>query len=229
MNCAIMQPTYLPWSGYFNLMASVDKFVFLDNVQFQKNSWHNRNRILLGKNPHWITVPVRHKSINQLLMETTLCEEKQWRKKHALTMLQNYSRHPYFKVVDEIAALLQETVDENLASLNIRIISFIAKNLGIDTKIYLSSETKSSGKRAERVINILRDVGATEYLSPVGAEGYLKEDGFSEQKEILLKFQNFTPKPYLQKGLETFMPYLSILDILANLGWDVASEYIQES
>ena len=72
MKCAIMQPTYLPWPGYFNLISKADVFVFLDDAQFQKNSWHNRNRILVENKPHWITVPVKHKSLDQKINETEI-------------------------------------------------------------------------------------------------------------------------------------------------------------
>jgi hypothetical protein len=82
MICAIMQPTYLPWAGYFNLISQSDVFVFLDDAQFQKNSWHNRNRILVNHLPHWITLPVRHAALCQTIRQTELDDSKNWRRKH---------------------------------------------------------------------------------------------------------------------------------------------------
>jgi len=229
MRCAIMQPTYLPWSGYFNLIASVDTFIFLDDAQLQKHSWHSRNRILLNNQPHWITVPVRHNSLAQLLTETQLLDEKKWRRKHASTLLQSYARHPFKDVVNEITTLIEQNNETDIASLNIRLICFIARKLGINTQIRLASQILVDGQRTERILNILRKIRATDYLSPIGAAGYLENDRFTEQQDIKLSFQEFTPIPYIQSGMKSFIPYLSIVDILANLGWDATATYIQNS
>ena len=224
-----MQPTYLPWAGYFNLMASVDVFVFLDDAQLQKNSWHSRNRLLLNHQPHWITVPVRHAALEQLLTETLLCEEKQWRRKHASLMQQTYARHPYKSAIDDIATFTQQDDAPHLAALNMRLICFMAGKMGITTQVRMSSDMPVEGRRTERVLNILRNVQASEYLSPVGAAGYLESDGFTAQADIALQFQTFTPKPYPQYGHEPFIPYLSVVDVVANLGWAAAADYILRS
>ena len=227
MRCAIMQPTYLPWTGYFNLMASVDLFIFLDDVQLQKNSWHNRNRILLKKQPHWITVPVQHVRLDQLLSETLLCEDKQWRRKHRSLLLQTYARHPYIEIVEEITNFIQQSLDYNLAELNIKIICYIAKKLEIQTPVKYASELSINGTRTERLLNLLKIVKATEYLSPIGSAVYLANDCFTEQENIQLQFQKFEPKLYNQKGTKEYIPFLSIIDTLANIGWENTAHYIR--
>lgn len=229
MKCAIMQPTYLPWIGYFHLMANADVFVFLDDAQFQKNSWHSRNRLLVNHQPYWITVPIRHTALEQSLKETLLCEEKCWRRKHANLLQQTYARHPFKLAIDEIVAFIQQDDAPNLAVLNIRLINFIAKKMEIDTPVRLSSEMSVGGRRTERILNILNSIQASEYISPKGAAGYLEADGFTSQTDIALKFQTFTPEPYPQHRHEPFIPYLSVVDAVANLGWAATAEYVQNS
>ncbi len=224
-----MQPTYLPWAGYFNLIASVDEFVFLDDVQLQKNSWQGRNRILLNHEPHWLTVPVKHASLDQLINNTLLCEEKKWRRKHVMTLKNTYARHPYKVAVTEIAEYLINNNATNLATLNANLICYIASRLNISTPVRLSSEIGVTGKRTDKLLNILQVLQAKIYVSPVGASGYLQEDGFSLRSNIDLQFQAYLPLPYSQHGHKSFLPYLSIVDVIANLGWLGASEYVKNN
>lgn len=224
-----MQPTYLPWAGYFNLMTSVDMFIFLDDVQLQKNSWHSRNRVLVNHHPHWITVPVRHTALEQLLTETQLCEEQKWRRKHSNFLRQNYARHPHKEAVDDIAAFIVEDDAPHLAALNMRLIAYMAKRMGIKTQVQFASALQVEGRRTERVLNILRAVQANEYVSPNGAANYLESDGFTQQKDIFLKFQEFTPRPYNHHGHKSFTPYLSVVDVIANLGWESTAKYVENS
>ena len=127
MKCAIMQPTYLPWAGYFNLISQVDTFVFLDDAQFQKNSWHNRNRILLNHSSHWITVPVRRVALNQKIHETKI-DSSAWRTKHQRLLQQTYAKHPFIDDILEICEALGKAKIDNLAILNISLIQFILRN-----------------------------------------------------------------------------------------------------
>ncbi len=227
MKCAIMQPTYLPWAGYFNLMADVDIFVFLDDAQLQKNSWDARNRILINNKIHWITVPVKHTALNQLLMETQLCEERNWRRKHVSMIQHTYAKHPYGMDVEEIVSFLQNTHASHLADLNIKLISYIAEKLNIVPQLKLSSSMKVSGRRTEKILNILEKQKSKIYISPVGAADYLEEDNFTSQKIIKLEFQNYTPTSYSQHRQERFVPYMSIVDVVANLGWVNTAEYVR--
>ena len=140
MICAIMQPSYLPWAGYFNLIATSDVFVLLDNAQYQKNSWHNRNRILLNQSAHWITVPVKKSSLNQTILNSKIDNSQSWRKKHINQLQQTYAKFPFSGSVVEICQKLESAKANNLAELNIEMICWLMRKLGIDTKIMLSSE-----------------------------------------------------------------------------------------
>jgi hypothetical protein len=223
-----MQPTYLPWAGYFNLINSVDLFVFLDDVQYQKNSWHNRNRILSKNDVQWITVPVKHRTLSQKISETEICNEKNWRRKHANSIIHSYSHHEHFNSVKDIVELIKKVEAENLAQLNISIIEYIARKLGIKTEFICSSVIFKEGVRTERIVSILNYLGVKEYISPVGSVEYLEEDRFANQTTVSLKFQNFKSDEYVQKGGKEFKPNLSILDVLANIGLENTFKYLKK-
>src|SRR5437870_5440085 len=95
MKCVIMQPTYLPWSGYFNLMSQATVFVFLDDVQYERSSWQNRNRVLVNGAPHLITVPALRLSLNQSIRTVQVDDKHPWRSKHISLLEQTYAKHPY--------------------------------------------------------------------------------------------------------------------------------------
>lgn len=226
MKCAIMQPTFLPWAGFFNLISDVDIFVFLDDAQLQKNSWHNRNRILVNQSAHWISVPVKREKLSQTIAETKLDDSQRWRSKHVKLLQQVYSKHPFSKDILELCEILQKDDSSHLAELNIRLIRWFLLKLEIPTTTFLSSDLNIEGKRTERIIDILKKLKASSYFSPKGAEEYLDEDGFLEQKVIKLEVQNFESLPYYQHKKHEFESYLSIVDVLANLGWPATKKYI---
>ncbi len=225
MKCTIMQPTYLPWTGYFNLISKVDTFVFLDDAQFQKGSWHNRNQINNNGSMQWITVPVKHERLKQKINETLFSGEI-WRTKHIKMIEQTYGRHDHMSDIASILEALESDQSDNLADLNINIIKMISKKLSIKTKFLKSSDLGIDGKRSDRLAEILAHIGATEYLSPVGAKQYLEEDLFEETSEVKLTFQDFHPQPYLQKNMNIFLSHLSILDLIANVGRKDSLSYI---
>ena len=228
MKCAIMQPTFLPWAGFFNLISDVDTFVFLDDAQLQKNSWHNRNRILVNQNAHWISVPVKREKLGQTIAETKLDDSQRWRSKHVKLLQQVYSKHPFSKDILELCEILQKDDSIHLAELNIRLIKWFLFKMEISTTIVLASDLNIEGKRTERLINILKKLKASSYLSPKGAKEYLEEDGFSEQKFVTLEIQNFEALNYFQYKKNIFESYLSIVDVLANLGWPETKKYIYQ-
>ena len=227
MKCAIMQPTFMPWSGYFNLMASVDVFVFLDDAQFQKSSWHNRNRIPVNGAPHWLTVPVMHRTLSQSILHTPVSPETVWREKMVRLLQQVYAKHPFCSELTLFTAIILDPVYTSLAQLNIALINLISKKLNISCRTLRSSELNIDGVRTQRLLAMLENLGATEYLSPQGARTYLTEDGFTEQKAISLSYQLFDAGSYSQAKSAHFIEKLSILDVVMNMGWNGAREYIK--
>lgn len=227
MIAAIMQPTYLPWSGYFNLIAKSDVFVFLDDAQFQKGSWHNRNRVIVSGQPHWLTVPVRHQKLSQKINETSIDYTKPWKKKQIRLLQQAYAKCPYVGDIFELFDVLDANESTSLSDFNVAIICWLSSKLGLETKILKSSELGISGGRTNRLVDILNYLGADEYLSPIGASEYLEDDGFLSLTDISLTFQSYTPEFYAQRGAKQFFSHLSIVDVIANLGWHATRAYIR--
>jgi hypothetical protein len=215
MNVVIMQPTYLPWVGYFDLIDQADVFVFLDSVQFERQSWQQRNRIKTHNGPLWLTVPVLRR------LEQTICEVKinntaGWRRKHWLTLSASYAKAPYWSVY---GPRLQEVYDrewESLAELNITLIQLVAGFLGLERKFVRTSEMAPlKGHKADMLIDLCERFQATEYLSPVGSREYLADDLAFRARGIELKFNEYEHPVWPQQFGE-FVPYMSAIDLVLN-------------
>lgn len=229
MRCVIMQPTYLPWAGYFNLMANADVFVFLDDVQFEKQSWQNRNRILLNGQSHWLTVPVRRKHLSDSVNDIVIDDQHNWRHKHLELLRHAYARHPY---ATEVLKHVNESLAPSitcLSDLNIGFICNTAKALDLYPRIFRSSELGVQGSRSGRLLEICDYLGCNTYLSPRGAADYLAADAVFENSRVQLEFQDFTARPYSQRGNQPFVSHLSIVDVLANLGVNSTRNYVIDS
>lgn len=222
-----MQPTYLPWSGYFNLIGQVDKFVFLDDVQFERQSWQSRNRILLQGKEHLLVVPVNRDALGTPINQITINTRNDWRKTHWRTLQAAYGKAVYGV---DVLALLEPfytgTSELLLSQLNQSIIRKLSTGLGIETTFFCSSELNCEGERSARLIRICEALGCDEYLSPVGAMQYLQEDNFESNMTIKLSFQRFNPAPYKQHRSDQFISHLSMIDVIANNGLDYAKTYI---
>lgn len=227
MRCAVMQPTYLPWAGYFNLIRAVDVFVFLDDAQYERGTWQNRNRVLVAGKPHWLTVPVVRGHLGETLDRVRTDDKLPWRRKHVSLLNQVYGKHPFAgDVLGLSAALVSDPSVSVLAELNIKIINSFCAKLNIATKRLRASELGVPGKRSERLIALCSRLGCDEYLSTPGALEYLKEDRFCEQASARLLINAYLPARYNQPGSADFVSHLSIIDVAANLGWDQAAQYI---
>jgi hypothetical protein len=225
-----MQPTYFPWAGYFNLVNAVDVFVFLDDAQYERGTWQNRNRVLVAGKPHWLTVPVVRGHLGETLDRVRTDDKLPWRRKHVSLLRQVYGKHPHASdVLDLSESLVGNASLSSLAELNIGIINSFCAKLDIATMRLRASELGLSGKRSERLIAICSHLGCDEYLSPPGALEYLKEDRFSEQASARLLINEYLPAPYDQPERSEFVSHLSIIDVVANLGWDRAAQYIGRS
>ena len=213
-----MQPTYLPWSGYFNLMRRVDRFVFLDDAQYSKGSWHNRNRLLIGGEVRWITLPVLH-SYQQPLNQVRLNPAGNWQRKHCNTIRANYARARYGQDLEFVLDYLQQFEGDSLSGLTAGLIRAIAGALGIEVETCLASSLDLGTGRSERLLEICRTLGCDSYLSPAGARDYLEQDGVFGDSGLSLVYQEFEPLPYQQFGSpDSFCSHLSVLDLIANTG-----------
>ena len=226
MNCAIMQPTYFPWAGYFNLIKSADLFIFLDDAQFSKNSWHNRNRILINCKEAWASLPIKKKKLNTLINETEIDNSKNWKAKQLKTLKQNYSKHPFKDDVNEVIEFMKKLDENNLSKFNIKMIEFISTKMNFKTKFFKSSQLNIKKKRTEKIIDILSHFKAKRYISPISSQEYLFKDDFLKKTTIELIFQKFVPKKYNQFKCEKFVSHLSIVDVIANIGWKQTIKYV---
>lgn len=214
-----MQPTFIPWLGYFELIYSSDIFVFYDTAQYQKSSWHNRNKVLNKNNEIWLSIPVKRRNLKQSLSDSKFDEtKKKWRLKFSQTFVQAYSRHDHFHEMSWLASEICSSEQQSLSEFNIDLIQKICKAMGIEKKFFRSSDMDLSGERSEKLIKICNFVGATAYRTPIGALDYLTLDEFEKKSGLELIVQKFEAVPYPQRGASRFHSHLSIVDPICNIG-----------
>lgn len=216
---AMMQPTFLPWQGYFELINNADTFIFLDDFQYSVGSFHNRNRLFISYNQaDYVTVPVNKKiSFKKALNLVPTPVDVYWKKQICKTITYNYQKAPFFHDIwDTMYPALARQYSQ-LAELNISLIKTICSILKIQKNFVLSSTLTKSGQRSQEVYSILKSTNASSYLCANGAFEYMLEDKIFPN-EIPVLFQNYQPKPYNQINSKKFIPYLSILDALFNIG-----------
>ena len=215
---AILQSNYIPWKGYFDLIAHVDEFIFYDDVQFTKNDWRNRNKIKTPKGTEWISIPVG-KDINRKIKEVEISDEK-WRATHWKTLQLNYRRAKHF---DEVAAVLEPLYTQdpsaNLSEINRRFIERTCNFLGITTTFKNSWEYPLVEGKTERLVSLCQQAGATEYVSGPAAKDYLQVDSFDNVgiKVSWFDYSGYQEYPQLWG---TFQHQVSIVDLLFNCGKD---------
>lgn len=213
----MIQPSFIPWRGYFDFIASVDVFVFYDDVQFSKNGWRNRNRIKTSQGSRWITVPVKHGGLSQLICETEIDERPDWRKSHFGVWRAWYSGCPFYSdLIQLLGDLGERDARSNLSRFNIELISRIAQYLQIKTPTMCSSEWKLTGKGTARLMDLLVKIGATTYLSGPSADAYLDKELF-RTNGISLEYKAYNYLPYPQLWGE-FDGFVTVLDLIANCG-----------
>ncbi len=230
---AIMQPTYLPWIGYFNMIDKVDEFVFLDDVQLVKRSWGVRNRVKSSNGELLLTVPIKKtKSRAETLYSNAIINyEEQWVKKHLNTLKFSYTKAKYF---NEIFVFIREILERNtniIGKLNIEIIKEISSKIGIKTKFFISSElTNIEGIKDERLVSICKNRKATHYLSAIGSAAYIEYEssgGAFSKKNVQLNYYNYK-HPVYEQLYGDFISNMSIVDLLFNYGFSNSLELISK-
>jgi hypothetical protein len=221
---AIHQPQYLPWTPYCDKADSCDVFVYLDNVQYQKNGLQNRNQIKTSQGAAWLTVPVRA-SLGQAINEIRIAGQH-WQKKHIRAIEQSYARAPAIArftmphdagglPVQPLKTILEQSWD-CLVDLNIAVTEWLFAQLGIQSQRVRASELGVSGAREDLIVAICKTLGATVYLSGQGAKAYQDAAKFRQQG-IELRYQRYHNRPYRQ-CYPGFVPDLSALDLILNMG-----------
>jgi hypothetical protein len=215
---AAHQPQFAPWLGYFDKLDRSDVFVLLDNVQFKKNEWQNRNRVKGANGPQWLTVPVSF-HFGDKIGGVSICSRHDWQHQHVQTLRACYGRAPHF---EEMFNLYENLIDNpwaKLSEMNIALLLALAAKLGISTRVVLGSELEPlTDDRDGRLIEICKRLGADTYLAGEGGRGYMNLERFHSE-ELAVEFQDYDHPTYPQLFGE-FTPRLSILDLLFNCGPD---------
>jgi len=214
----IMQPYFLPYIGYWQLMRAAECFVIYDDVNYIKSGWINRNRILINRAPAYFTLPLQQASSNRRICDIGLQPSEVWRDKLVKTLELTYRQAPCFpEVFPVLAAIIRHRTD-SLGEFLAHQLQTLAAFMGLATQFILASKChqKDSLDGQARVINICRREGATVYINPQGGQGLYDASAFYQQG-IDLRFLVMQPIPYPQASRE-FLPYLSIVDALMAVG-----------
>lgn len=216
MIVTIHQPEHLPWLGLFHKVRRADLFVVLDAVQFRKNYFQNRNRLLSAQGPYWATVPVLHHGVDKRLDLIRTNETVRWREKYLRGVEQNYRKHPGFGLHFGWLDRILRSGADRLVEINLAIFDAMAPSLGVSTRRVLASDLHAEGQKSDLVLALCRKAGATRYLAGPAGRSYLDLPSF-ETAGIAVDFHEFRHPRYPQRGATEFVQALSALDALMNV------------
>ena len=225
MRIAILQSSYIPWKGYFDLIHSVDEFVLFDDVQYTRRDWRNRNRIKTPSGSAWLTIPVQTKGKYLEPIKDICVSEPSWGAHHWKSIAANYARAPYFKNYKELfEAVYLDHSEPRLSAINYRWIRTICELLGIRTRLSWSMDYELASGKTERLVGICRQAGATSYLSGPSARDYIDPDQF-RQANVELVYFDYSGYPEYSQLYPPFDHHVSVLDLIFNHGPD-ATRYM---
>jgi len=220
MKIAIHQPLFIPWLGYFDKINKAAIFVFLDHVQYSKGGWINRNKIKMANSEILLTIPVIKKELNTPINAIQIdYNNKSWIRKHLNTIKYSYKKTPYF---EEIYPILENSYLKNqeyLSNFNEELIGKLCSYIGINTPIVRSSQLNVSGNKSQLLLNICKECNADTYIIGMGGNNDYMDYELFKHNNIKIQHQNFHHPIYPQIG-KNFIPNLSIIDLLFNMGKD---------
>lgn len=222
---AIIQSNYIPWKGYFDMIGLCDAFVIYDEVQYTKNDWRNRNLIKTPRGVEWLTIPVRQQTLDQRIDETFVAQEN-WSKKHWNSLVANYSKAPFFGQFETPLKEIYSTVNSsNLSDINRHFIRKICDILGIQTPFIQSIDLSLTGDKNERLIDAVRKLDGTHYLSGPAARNYLNTDAFTNAG-LTVEWMDYAGYTEYDQLYPPFTHGVSILDLIFQVG-DDAKNYMK--
>jgi hypothetical protein len=216
---AILQSNYIPWKGYFDLIHDVDLFIFYDDVQYTHSDWRHRNKLMTRDGPRWLTIPAGH-DLKRLICEVEIPDQS-WKEQHRSIIEQNYREAPFIEESQPLLDFLYANPITNLSDYNQRAIRHLSNILGIRAEFIDSRLLGVNGRKTERLIGILESVGATKYISGPSARDYIDEPMFAEAG-IELVYKEYPAYPAYQQCFPPFSPFVTILDLLMNVGPEAA-------
>jgi len=223
---AIVQSNYIPWKGYFDLINLVDEFILFDDMQYTRRDWRNRNKIKTPQGLKWLTIPVDVKDKYYQKIKDTVASDLKWKYIHWKSIAHNYSRAKYFQDYKELFEDLYSGYDDRfLSQINYRFITAICKIMGINTTISRSMDYRLADGKTERLIELCKQAGGTEYISGPAAKDYIDE-GLFKSEGIELKYMDYSGYPEYSQLFPPFEHGVSIIDLIFNEGPD-APKYMR--
>jgi len=211
---AMVQSCYIPWKGYFDLINSVDHFLFYDDAEYSKNSWRNRNRIKTANGPQWLTIPVSYSGRSRQRIEEVQVSDPGWRERHWKTLRQSYAKARFF---DEYATGLERLylggAEERLSLINRTFVEHVCDLLEIETELSWTSDLEVEGASTERVVELCRAVGADVYLSGPTARDYL-DVGRLDRAGVEVAWMDYSGYPEYPQPHPPFEHAVTVLDLL---------------
>lgn len=227
MNVVILQPSYIPWRGYFDQIRQADIFVFYDDVQYDKHGWRNRNQIKTHQGKQWLTIPVHAKGATQgtKINDVRIDWSRPWAKSHLKALTISYSKAPYFKEHLPLLESFYQKRYEFLVDFTIGTSIDLARELGFTSTRFLRSSELSNlnGHKTDRVINVLKQVGATHYICGPSASSYMEPEKF-EAAGITFEYVQYNYPEYSQL-YPPYDPFVSILDLMFMTGKGAGSYF----
>lgn len=215
---AVLQSSYIPWRGYFDLIASVDDFILYDDVQMSNGrDWRNRNQIKTSHGLKWLTISALREGRGSKLINEVYASNLQWGADHWNRITEAYRKAPFF---DEVALMLKPVYlsgETHLSTINRQLIEAVCNYLGIETRLHWSTDFSRTAGKSQRLADLVEAVGASVYVSGPAAKDYLDESVFAAYGQTVEWFSYSALKPYPQLHGE-FMPAVSIIDLLFNCG-----------
>ena len=217
---AVVQSNYIPWKGYFDLIAAVDEFILYDDVQYTRRDWRNRNKIITSSGTRWLTVPVYSKGCYHQKIDETKIKGTTWAAAHWKSLEMNYCRAPCFEeVADWLRPLYLNQNYKMLSKLNRRFLTAICQYLDIDTQISRSQDYTLVAGRSERLVDLCMQAGATEYLSGPAARAYVEPSVFQD-RDMSVQWFDYSGYPGYPQLWGANEHAVSIVDLLFNCGKD---------
>lgn len=215
---AMLQSNYIPWKGYFDIIAMVDEFILYDHTQYTRRDWRNRNQIKTPQGIQWLSVPVRVKGKYLQKINETEIDGVGWQQAHWKTLASNYAKAPCFKEIAEwLEPLYVTETYTQLCQLNQKLIQAICNYLGITTKLSNCTDYVLTAGKTERLLNLCIQAGASEYVTGPAAKSYIDENQF-KQAGITVLWINYDDYPPYPQQWGDFVHGVTILDLLFNCG-----------
>jgi hypothetical protein len=230
MKIVILQSNYIPWKGYFELIHEADTFCFYDEVQYTKNDWRNRNKLIGPNGLFWLTVPVEKNAVKNRISNATIIPND-WQVKHFRTIEQTYSKSiNKNEVLDLLSPIYNDHQWSKISELNQELIITISKYIGIKTNFENSKNFELKTDRVERLISLIKQLGGTEYISGPSAIDYISEKKalFSENN-IEITYKDYGPYTPYENKRRKFENYVSILDLIMNVKQEDCLNYIKSN